>query len=79
MRTRFANAAQHADAFFVIRAISSTGRPNPEEVPVMSARSVGRYKGHLTVLIKELDKIVKDKNFSKGHDCIKLLAQLRKP
>ena len=28
---------------------ASTGRPNPEGVPVMSARSVGGYKRHLTV------------------------------
>ena len=55
---------------------ASTGRPNPKEVPVMSARSVGGSKGYLTVLIKELDKIVKDKNFSEGRDYIKLLAQL---
>ena len=55
---------------------ASTGRSSPEEVPVMSACSVGGYKGHITVLIKELDKIVKNKNFSKGRDCIKLLTQL---
>ena len=45
---------------------ASIGSPNPEEVPVMSASSVGGYKRHLTVLIKQLNKIVKAKNVSKG-------------
>ena len=53
---------------------ASTGRSNPEEVPVMSACFVGGYKGHLTVVIKELEKIVKDINFSEDRDCIKLLV-----
>ena len=57
--------------FILVSEDASTGRPNPEEVPAMSARSVGVNKGHLTVLITELDKIVKHKNFSKGRDCIK--------
>ena len=41
-----------------------------------SGRPVGGCKGHLAVLIKELGKIVKDRNFIKGRDCIQLLAQL---